>query len=147
MRTSANRMLAAIVAVLVVIGLVIASVSSSWQASPRDPKSPEGVLQTYLEAVAAHDAEAALAQLESDTKCTVANFQQMYYDNSSRVNLVDVSITGDQANVQVRIEHGDGDPFGSTWNEDQSFQLVRSGDSWRLHGMPYPVYNCGEVLK
>jgi hypothetical protein len=147
MRGSANRMLGVIVGAIVVIGIVVASVASSWEATPRDPKSPEGVVQAYFEAVVAHDAEATLAFLEPGTSCTVTNFQQTYFDTGSRVNLVDVKVTGNRADVHVRIEHGNGDPFGSTWNEDQYFQLVRAGDTWRLHGIPYPLYNCGEVLK
>jgi len=147
MRLSANRMLALVVGVVVILGIVVASLASSWTVSKRDPASPEGVVQAYLSAIVAHDAVAARAQLETTTPCTTENFQQVYFDNASRVDLVDVSTTGDRSTVHVRIEHGNGDPFGGTWTEEQFFELIRTAGSWRITGMPYPVYNCGVVGK
>lgn len=140
-------MLAVIVGGIVLIGVVVASLASSWTVAQRDPKSPEGVIQAYLTAVFDHDPDAAFALLEADTACTVANFQQVYYDNSARVDLVDSSVSGDNADVHVRLEHGNGDPFDGRWTEEQYFQLVREAGGWRIHGMPWPVYQCGAAVK
>lgn len=147
MRTSTNRTLGFIVAAIVVVGIVFASVASSWTVSERDPKSPEGVVQAYMSAVMDHRIDAALALLEPGTQCTAENYQQAYVDASSRVDLVDVRTSGDSADVHVRIEHSNGDPFGGTWNEDQYLALIRVNGDWRIHGMPYPLYNCGPVVK
>ena len=147
MSMGVNSKIAVVVGAIVVVGVVIASLASSWTVSPRDPNSPEGVVQTYMQAVVDHDTEAALSLLEPGTKCTISNFQQTYYDRSSRVTLVDVNTTGDRATVHVRIEHSNGDPFGGTWDEEQYFQLLRTGEAWRILGTPWPVYSCGEMVK
>jgi len=147
MSTSANRGLAVIGGAIVVIGIIVASLASSWTAPERDPKSPEGVVQAYLTAVLDHDSAAARGLLEADTKCTVEQFDQSYVDRDVTINLVDVEVSGSDATVQVSIEHSNGDPFGGTWNEEQYLRLVKSGDSWRLTGSPWPVYNCEMVVK
>lgn len=147
MSTSANRGLAVIGGAIVVIGIIVASLASSWTVPERDPKSPEGVVQAYLAAVLEHDSAAALALLESQTACTVEQFDQSYVDRDVTINLVDVEQSGDDATVQVSIEHSNGDPFGGTWNEEQYLRLVKSDGAWRLSGSPWPVYNCEMVVK
>ena len=147
MSTSANRGLAVIGGAIVVIGIIVASLASSWTAPERDPKSPEGVVQAYLAAVLDHDSAAARALLEADTTCTIEQFDQSYVDRDVTINLVDVEVSGSDATVQVSIEHSNGDPFGGTWNEEQYLRLAKSGDSWRITGSPWPVYSCEMVVK
>lgn len=147
MSTSANRGLAVIGGAIVVIGIIVASLASSWTVAERDPKSPEGVVQSYLTAILDRDSKAALALLEGDTTCTIEQFDQNYVDREVTINLMDVDVNGEDATVQVSIEHSNGDPFGGTWNEEQFLRLVRSGDTWRITGSPWPVYNCEMVVK
>lgn len=147
MRITANRGLAVFGGAIVVIALVIAALSSSWTVPERDPKSPEGVVQAYLAAVYDRDAKGALALMEPDTECRESDFNQVYTDRSSRVDLVQVTVNGDAADVQVRIEHANGDPLGGTWTEEQWFNLERNGDSWRVQGPAWPLYNCGGMVK
>ncbi len=145
MRTSSNRTLSYIVGAIVLVALIVVATVSTWSVQERDPKTPEGVVQAYMTAVMQHHIDQALALMEPESTCTAENFQQSYVDATSRVDLVSLSVAGDSADVHLRIEHGNGDPLGGTWNEDQYISLVRVDGNWRIHGTPYPLFTCGSV--
>lgn len=147
MRTSANRGLGIVVAVIALVAIMVANLSSSWRAPQRDAKSPAGIVQQYLTAVFEHRGAAAVALLDGSNGCTAANFSQVYYDQSSRVDLVETTESGDRATVQVRIEHASGDPFGGTWTEGQFFELVKVNGDWRITGNPWPAWSCPGTVK
>ena len=147
MRINANRGLAIVVGVIAVAALIVVNLSSSWHVTRRDPNSPAGVVQQYLGAVFEHRGAAAVALLDGSNGCSAAGFDQVYSDPSSRVDLVETTLNGDHATVQVRIEHASGDPFGGTWSEQQFFELVKVGGSWRISGNPWPVWSCPGVVK
>ncbi len=147
MRSNANRHLAIVVGAIALAALVVVNLSSAWRVPQRDPNSPAGVVQRYVAAVFQHRGAAAVALLDGSNGCTAASFNQMYYDQVSRVDLVETSASGDRATVQVRIEHSSGDPFGGTWTEQQFFELVKVGSDWRITGNPWPAWSCPGVVK
>jgi hypothetical protein len=147
MRISANRGLAIAVGVIALAAIIAVNLSSSWRVTQRDPHSPAGVVQQYVTAVFEHRGAAAAALLDGSNGCTAANFDQVYYDQSSRVDLVETTQSGERATVHARIEHAAGDPFGGTWTEQQFFELVKVGSDWRITGNPWPAWNCPAQVK
>lgn len=147
MRMTANRGLAIIVGALLVAVLIVANLASSRTAAPRDPNSPEGVVQAYLSAVLDRRGDDAVALLDPASGCTAADLDAAYYPQSVRADLVSSETEGTSATVRVRIEHTSSDPFGGSWTEDQMFRLTRSEGAWRIEGPIWPGYACAKPVK
>ena len=147
MSSSANTRLSFVVGALLVIALIVAALSSTWSVQQRDPASPEGVVQTYLSAVLDRRSDDAAALLAKGSSCTAEHFDTAWIGQGARVDLVDSTITGDTAKVDVRVEFSSGDPFGGTYGEDHAYRLLRENGQWHINGIPWPLYGCGELVK
>lgn len=147
MRTSANRVLAIVAAVVAIVAIVVAALTASWTVSDRDPASPEGVVQTYLTAVFDGRTADAAALLDPTGDCTADNLDTAYVQRSARVDLVETTLSGDTAQVKVRVEFSNDDPFGGSYGEDHTYRLLRVEGVWRITGVPWPLYGCGPVVK
>ena len=139
-------MLAAAVAVIVLVA-VIAGVVRATQSSPDlDLSTPEGTVQTVLEATFARDYDEAAGYLDPEGRCTVEDLERGYYDTSGTVALIDTTITDTGARVQVEITYSGG-PFGlGGWTEPQTYRLAEDADGWVLLGVPWPLFDCGGDL-
>jgi hypothetical protein len=147
MRTSPNRILiiiGAVIALAAVIALVM-SVTRSDQAWDRS--TPEGAVQAYLEAVQRGDKTEAATWFSPAGECSVDDLDVSYAPTDVRVDLVSSQVTGDTASVKVEIMWGTRGPFDSHSGEEQTYRLVRSGDRWLLTGTPWPLYACGEFKR
>jgi hypothetical protein len=61
----------------------------------------------------------------------------------TRVVLLDSSVDGTSATVEVEVVFSTGDPFsGSEYTETHTYRLTRSGSTWVLAGTPWPLYEC-----
>jgi hypothetical protein len=147
MRTSPNRILmiiGAVIALAAIIALVM-SVTRSDQAWDRS--TPEGAVQAYLEAVQRGDNAEAATWFSPDGECSVEDLQIAYAPTDVRVDLKSSEVSGDTARVVVEIMWGTRGPFDRPGGEQQTYRLVRSGDRWLLTGIPWPVYGCGEFKR
>jgi hypothetical protein len=64
-----------------------------------------------------------------------------------RIGLSDATSTETSAKVTVTIETSNGDPFGGSYSETQTFRLVKEDSGWKITGIPWPTYECGGEYK
>jgi len=138
--------LAAFVGVLVVAALVTVLVASRHPAQ-LEPGTPEAAVQGYLEAVVDRDSDAAVQMLAPGSECTVEDFDNAYTGEDVHVSLREVRVLGETARVDVIITTGSGEIIPTKWSERQTFRLRRTGDEWLLSGTPWPVFECGVMVK
>lgn len=144
MSVSPNRVLVVIlgtVGVLVVVAVVAIALRPP---ATFDPATPEGAVQGYLEAVFDEDESTAVGYLEPKSPCDERDISDASVDNSARVVLVDTEVDGDTARVEVEVTFSRGQgPFDSyEYSQNESFDLVDSGNRWLLTGEPWPVHFC-----
>ena len=142
----ANRVLGIVVAAIAVVAL-IAVFAVKEPTADLDKSSPEGVVQQYLNAAIDKDFDQAKSFLASDSKCTIEDFDRAYIQDSIRIGLSDATSTEASAKVTVTIETSNGDPFGGSYAETQTFRLVKEDSGWKIAGIPWPTYECGGEYK
>ena len=148
--SKSNRLLAAMAIGLVALVAVAAVFVAIRDPAEFDPDSPEAVVQAYLVAVLDDDAEAAHALLtpELQGRCAIDELQDRYYhDEDGRITLVDSTIEGDTARVEVKFTASyDEGPFGySESSYEEKFRLARDDGRWQISSAPWPYYRCPEV--
>lgn len=139
-------MLAVVVAVIVVAALVTALLTSRDPARLA-PGTPEAAVQDYLDAVLDRDNETAAAMLAPESECDLDDLDQAYLDEDVRASLREVEVSGSTARVDVAITTGAGGLIPSRWTEEHTFRLRRTGDEWLITGSPWPLFDCGMVIK
>ena len=142
----ANRVLGIVIAAIAIVALIVVLAVKDPTAE-LDEGSPEGVVQQYLNAAIDKNFDQAKSFLASDTKCTADDFDRAYIQNSIRIGLSDATSTEVSAKVTITIETSNGDPFGGSYSESQTFRLVKEESGWKITGIPWPTYECGGVYK
>jgi hypothetical protein len=140
-----NRVLLLVVTA-VVAAAVVAGVLLATRDEPRyGPGTPEGVVQSYLEAVIAGDHQEAVRFLAPDSSCEVSDLDRAAVQQEVRAVLRETEIDGEDARVDVDLALSSGDLFaGDEYTEKHTFRLTRSDDTWLITGMPWPMYDCEE---
>ncbi|MFJ6418507.1 hypothetical protein [Paeniglutamicibacter sp. NPDC091659] len=126
---------------LVVLAFVL--VLTRGAGTPVDPRSPEGVVQSYVASLLAGDPEqaAALLTTKATKDCPVwANPER----TDLRVALLSTKFTGSGATVLVSItETRVRGPFGlGESGYEDSFALVPRQGSWAIDSAPWPLLAC-----
>jgi hypothetical protein len=142
----ANRILGIVIAIISVVALVVI-LAVKEPTAQLDKDTPEGVVQQYLTAATDRDFNQAMTFLASDSKCTVDDFDRAYIQDSLRIGLSETTSTATSAKVVVKIETSNGDPFGGSYAETQTFRLVKDDSGWKITGIPWPTYECGGEYK
>jgi len=142
----ANRVLGIVIASIAIVALIVV-LAVKEPTAELDEGSPEGVVQQYLNAAIDKNFDQAKSFLASDTKCTADDFDRAYIQNSIRIGLSDATSTEVSAKVTITIETSNGDPFGGSYSESQTFRLVKEESGWKITGIPWPTYECGGVYK
>ena len=143
---SANKILGLVVGAISIVALIL--VLAVKEPTPQlDVNSPEGTVQQYLQAVTDRDFDTALTFLATDSKCKIEDFDRAYIQESVRIGLADATETQTTATVKVSVESSNGDPFGGSFTDNQSFRLLNSDGGWKITGIPWPTYECGGVYK
>lgn len=127
--------------------MVATAVVATRPSAPFAESTPEGVVQRYLTAVFDRDGTTAVGFLEPGTTCTPEAVERTWVAENSSVQLVDAVIDGDSAKVRISVTYDNGDLFGTAPREQHSYRLVRSEGSWRIQGIPWPLYDCGVTVK
>ncbi len=127
--------------ILVVLAFVL--VLTRGAGSPVDPKSPEGVVQSYVTSLLAGDQEQAAALLTAQALKDCPN-GTIGDQNDLRVALLSTRLTGSGATVLVSItETRVRGPFGmGESGYEDSFALVPRQDSWAIDSAPWPLLAC-----
>ncbi|MEO6941573.1 MAG: hypothetical protein ABI238_00925 [Terrimesophilobacter sp.] len=131
-----------IITAVAVLALVV--VFTRGAPAQLDPSTPEGVVQSYSNAVISGDRVAAMTLLTSDIRnsCQRADPSTM---SSLRLTLVSTKINGDNATVRVSVSMnpGSGTFGGSAYETDEAFTLVReSGSNWKIETTPWELVIC-----
>lgn len=131
----------------VVLGaLAVGVVAAALRPGPTlDPASPEGVVQSYLQAVLDRDHATAVSYLAPDTaeRCTVAAFRDAWVPEGLTAELDDVRTSGDRAQVRVVLHPAvELAPVDPTVTTTELFTLERTDAGWRLIGVPWPLMSC-----
>ena len=142
----ANKVLGILLAVIAIVAVIVV-LSVNEPVAQLDKDSPEGTVQQYLGAITDKDFSQAMDYLESDSKCTIQDFERAYIQDSLRIGLSDLTTTADSASVTVKIETSSGDPFGGSYSETQTFTLTKEESGWKVTGIPWPTYECGGEYK
>jgi hypothetical protein len=142
----ANRVLGIVVAAIAIIAVIVV-LAVKEPTAELDEGSPEAAVQQYLSSITERDFSQAMVSLASDSKCTLQDLDRAYIQDSLRIGLSDISSTDSTASVTVKIEVSNGDPFGSTYSETQTFRLMKDDSGWKLTGIPWPMYECGGEYK
>lgn len=146
--TRANRVVAVVVGVVVVVAVVAAVFASRRPVAQFQRGTPEWTVQAYIESLLKGDTDGAAAYLASDSECDAQDLDEVRMADSTRVVLDDSRVEGDSARVAVEVAISSGGPLdGSEYRESHTFRLSRSGQEWRLTGVPWPLYDCSGGLK
>jgi len=132
--------LGGVVLVLVVAAVAVLAIRPG--PADLDPDSPEGVVQRYLEAVMDSDDETAKALLDSSFDCEAPYFRPD--DESFRISLESVDVSGDRATVEVLATYSYGEPpfDRNQYSESQTFRLTRTDGKWLISEVPWRFQLC-----
>lgn len=130
-----------ITVLLVLTALVLVLVRGAV-ATP-DPRSPEGVVQSYVTAVLAGDQKqtAALLTPQASKDCPAGT---VITPDSVRVALVSSTTAGNTATVGVSITNTPASSpldLGNSGYAD-TFTLVKQQDSWVINTVPWSLLAC-----
>jgi hypothetical protein len=141
-----NRALAVVIALVTTVAALV-FFSSNQTESQFDTGTPEWVVQQYLMAMFDGDTDKAIGYIADSSPCNVTHLDRAWVDRNASIDLVEVTITGQTARVEVDVEFGDGDLFSTPFVESHIYRLERVVDDWLITGVPWPVYDCGEIPK
>lgn len=139
---SPNRVLLLIVGVLGLITVVVLALTVGRNVEQFELGTPEGVAQAYLKAAFDGDFDEAASYFAIDSECDATDLDRAFLQEDVRVSLVEVTTTGDKGTVRINAEIADGSPFGGYYEEQHSLRVVREDNSWKLTGIPWPLYDC-----
>lgn len=143
MRNRAGLVLGICVALLVLVAVVAAVLSTSRSGAQLPEGSPEATVQDYLRAVTDGDTRRAATHLDPEGRCTERDLRDAHAGDPTRVVLRDTRTEGEEADVRVDLVHGDGGPFGGDgYREELTLDLRREGGAWVVTGEPWPMYAC-----
>ena len=126
--------IAALIAIALIVGLTRPDRPAAYPAG-----SPESAFQEYFRAWESRDLDAAYARLSSDVRSelTLAEYRRMdadmtwVRDQDRRVVLLDATVTGDRAVLDLRIdEFTAGGLGGQRSSYERAVSLVREGGGW-----------------
>lgn len=133
---------------ITIVVLVAVAVAFTFVRSPRlDPATPEGVVQSYLEAVVEGrraDARSYLSErLQRDCD---PGFPRHVAQEAYRIEWIDTVVDGPEARVEVLVAEQDLGIFDSYYDFYTSFTLRSVGDAWRITDQEWPWYSCSEPM-
>jgi hypothetical protein len=147
MSKSHNRILALIIVVVAAAAALVLAITSNQQSAKFEPDSPEAAVQSFLIAMFDGDTDQAAKFLAASSPCDVNHLDRAWVQRNANIDLVRVDISGSTARVEVNVEIGNSDLFNQTYIESHNYRLEKTGDSWLITGIPWPVYDCGVISK
>ncbi len=132
------------IGILIVAALVVFFTRQN-QPSYSSQDTPDGVVHDYVLAILNKDYQKAYGYLaDLNYKPTFAQFRQSFVVGKMNVGdagikVGTVSVTGDDATVEVSMVYAAGDPFSSGYSNVGTAQLVRQNGLWKISSMP--TYN------
>ena len=137
---------------LIVLGIAAVFVAGRTPSTTvADPSSPVGVVQAYVEALRAGDADRAYGYLSGSAQASVPRDQYLQRfprfsppNEASRLLIEPGTIGPDTAEVKVTISrfNSGGAPFSAnTYHQDVTVRLTMENGAWRIvqPAEPYPL--------
>lgn len=130
-----------VIALVVILALVV--VFTRGAPAALDPSTPEGVVQTYTNAVIASDRGAATELLAKSVR---DNCERTDIGTTSgiRLTLISTNVKGDTAVIRVAVSADPGSgPFGgSGYESEDTFTLVKESGDWKIDSAPWMIAMC-----
>jgi hypothetical protein len=142
-----NRVLAEVVGFIVIAVAIVSFLSATRSAVVMDRATPAGSVQVYLKALLAGKNAEAAKTFSPESACTVTDVDRAYVLRTVRLLLLDSTTSGATAEVRVRVEISSGSLLGDVMTEDHTFRLIKTGGSWLITGIPWPLYDCAALKK
>jgi hypothetical protein len=142
-----NQILAVLVGMISIISILVILISYNQNAVEFDANSPEGITQSYLKSVFDGNYDLAVTYLSANSECDVTDLDRTFINKTVRINLSSVDITGDSARIRLRLEYASGAPFDNNYSEEQVIRLVKEDETWKITGIPWPMYDCGLFVR
>ena len=130
----------AIVVGVIVVGAALVALTRS-EPTALDPNSPEGTAQIYVQAILDGD-QSTVRDLLLEDGCDVG---PRYFGNQTvRARLIDSSVDGDTAVVDIDLIFGGGDPLfgGYGYEEPAQIELELTDGGWRVDPDSWPYFPC-----
>lgn len=138
-----RKWLLPIVALSVII--ILSAIALTRKPVELDPDTPEGVLQTYLQAIADEDYGQAYDFLSTEIQadCAPADIANNVYYETFNATLGDTTELGDSTIVEASIQFGATplDPGSDGYYEQ--FFLIQEGGEWVITSDPWPFFTYG----
>jgi hypothetical protein len=140
---SPNRVVLVLIGALLLTTIAIVSLTAGRTVTNFDLASPEGVAQAYLQATFDGDFDEAASYFAPDSDCDASDLDRAFIQKDARISLAGVSGDAERTVVRITADIPGGGPFGGYYEEQHSLRLLYVGDSWKLTGIPWPLYDCG----
>jgi hypothetical protein len=146
-RRGTNQILSVIVFLTIALAAVAAFLTSTQETKEYSSTSPEGIVQMYLRAVIDGKNEEAVRYFSQSSTCDATDIDRSWMPENVRVNLTDSRVESDKAYIDVAVDISSGGPFDDYYTEKHTFRLSRENGSWKILGIPWPLYSCDELNK
>lgn len=147
MKSLPNRTLLIVIGLISAAAVVLVLFSSDRSATTYEADTPEWAVQQFLTAMVNQDTDSAYEHISPSSPCKIIHLDRAWMNRDLNVDLVQSTITGDSARVEVDIEYSSSDLFGSPYVESHVYRLEDAGNKWLIVGIPWPLYDCGEISK
>jgi hypothetical protein len=143
-----SRAVLVVIVVLVIGAIAAAAVLSAVRTAPEfDPATPEGVAQSYFEALLDDNEEDALALMTTQLRerCGDRSLRTYFLADSVRVVLESADIGVERAVVEVEIDQiSDPSPFDvDGYSMKQRIVMTAVDGGWEISEVPWPFF-CPE---
>jgi hypothetical protein len=144
---TSKKVLSVLMVFTVLLAALAALLSTFRQTAEYSPTSPEGVIQLYLQSVIDGKNDNAAEYFSVTSKCTASDIDRSWMPEAVRINLIDAEVNADKAYVEVAVDISSGGPFDDYYTENHKYRLIRESENWKIEGIPWPLYSCGEINK
>lgn len=146
-RATSNRILLIIAGLSLILVALSAVLTANRDEVELSPTKPEGVVQLYLKAIIEGKNDQAASYFASKSECDASDIDRAYISDTLRINLVSTSQEGESAYVKIDANTGSGGPFEDGYTESHTYRLIKEAGSWRIEGIPWPLWDCGTITK
>lgn len=137
-----SRIALSVIGAVAVVLIAVAIVIAVQPSETLDLGTPEGTAQAYFQAILDGDEDLALSYVDEDLVAGCSTHELSYFTpDGGRVVIEQTEIDGGEARVDVVIAEtwGEG-PFGGGSNTfDETLVMTRSGETWVISRMPWPI--------
>lgn len=145
MKLFPNRALAIFLGALLIITGVITFLASNRSENIYPIGSAPAALQGFLKAMAERDPALARSYLEPESQCDLNDLTQAFLSTENTINLVEANEELTTARIEIEVKYNSNSLFNDGYSQREIIRLVKIEESWRITGIPWPLYGCKEL--